>query len=111
MLFSFFVILSNAGYCQVSLSSSSSEGNANKIFSKVDVEAEYPGGSAAWKRFLQFNVNSYIPINKKAPDGTYTVIVRFIVSKNGKLSDVVAETNHGYGMEKEVIRAIKSGPR
>jgi periplasmic protein TonB len=37
-------------------------------------------------------------------------VVLFIVDKSGKISNVKAETNHGYGMEKEVVRVIKKRP-
>ncbi|MEO7768518.1 MAG: energy transducer TonB [Ferruginibacter sp.] len=49
-------------------------------------------------------------MKKKARVGTYQVIVKFIVSKNGKIKGIVAETSYGHGMEKEVIRIIKEGP-
>ena len=39
------------------------------------------------------------------------VIAQFIVHKDGSLSDVKTLTNHGYGMEEEVIRLIKRGPK
>ena len=45
-----------------------------------------------------------------APAGSYLVIVRFIVSKDGSISNVVPETKHGYGMEAEAVRVIKNGP-
>ena len=79
----------------------------NKIFTKVEVEADFPGGTKAWSRFLTSNLDSETPGNNGAPAGTYTVVVRFIVAKDGSVSDVVAETNHGYGMEQESIRVIK----
>ena len=44
-------------------------------------------------------------------DRTYTVVVRFIVSRDGSISDVVAETKHGYGMEAEAMKIIKKGPK
>jgi protein TonB len=50
------------------------------------------------------------PVDNGAQPGTYQVVVRFIVSKDGSISDVVAETKHGYGMEEEAIRVIKKGP-
>ncbi len=83
----------------------------NKIFTKVEVEADFPGGDAAWRRYLQNNLNADAPVENGAPDGTYTVIVRFIVSKDGSISDVQAETNFGYGMEAEAVKAIKKGPK
>ena len=42
-----------------------------------------------------------------APSGKYTTIIKFVVSRNGTLSDIMAETNLRYGMEEEVIRIIK----
>ena len=82
----------------------------NKVFSKVEVEAHFPGGDAAWIRYLTNNLDANIPITNRAKKGTYQVIVRFIVSKDGTISDVYAETKYGHGMEKEVIRVIKEGP-
>jgi periplasmic protein TonB len=79
-------------------------------FTRVEVEAEFPGGFSGWRTYLQKNLNANIPNKRKAPVGTYTVIVLFVVDKNGEISNVKAETNHGYGMEKEVVRVIKKGP-
>ena len=93
-------------------------GNANKsrieidskIFEKVESEAAFPGGADAWRLYLQANLNADVPVKKKAPAGTYKVVVKFIVAKNGKVKEVTAETSYGFGMEKEVIRIIKKGP-
>jgi hypothetical protein len=82
----------------------------HKTFNKVEVEAEFQGGHKGWVSYLQKNLNANVPVNNSAPIGQYMVIVRFIVSKTGKISDVVAETDLGYGMEEEVIRIIKKGP-
>jgi protein TonB len=83
------------------------EDDENKIFTKVEVEASYSGGEPGWRRYLQNSLDSEVPGNNGAPAGTYTVIVRFIVAKDGSLSDIVAETSYGYGMEAESIRVIK----
>ena len=50
-------------------------------------------------------------VKKYVPEGTYTVYVQFVVSKDGSISDVKALTNHGYGMEAEAMRVIKKGPK
>ena len=86
------------------------EDDENKVFNKVEVEASFPGGDAAWGRYLKNNLDANVPVENEAPEGTYTVIVRFIVSKDGSISDVVAETKLGYGMESEAIKIIKKGP-
>ena len=83
----------------------------DKIFTKVENEAAFPGGEAAWRRFLEKNLNASTPIDNGAPEGSYKVIVRFIVSKDGSISDVQAESKYGYGMEDEAVKVIKRGPK
>ena len=83
----------------------------NKIFNKVEVEAAFPGGESAWVKYLRKNLDPNVPIDNGAPEGTYQVVVRFVVSKDGSISDVQAETTHGYGMEQEAIKIIKKGPK
>lgn len=82
----------------------------NKIFEKVEIEAQFPGGDAAWKKYLERNLSSFNPADNGAPAGTYTTYVQFVVDKDGNISDVKALTNYGYGMEDEAIRVIKKGP-
>lgn len=77
------------------------------IFTKVDEEATYPGGVEAWTKYLSKSLSPSIP-EENAPNGKYKVIIRFMIDKDGNLTDVTAETNYGYGMEKEGIRVIAS---
>jgi periplasmic protein TonB len=81
------------------------------IFTKVEVEATFPGGTEGWKQYLMKNLKADIPVNNRARPGTYQVIVQFIVGKDGSISNVTPLTNFGYGMEKEVVRVIKKGPK
>ncbi|HZF63616.1 MAG TPA: energy transducer TonB [Chitinophagaceae bacterium] len=83
----------------------------NKIFEKVEVEASFPGGDAGWRRFLERNVNGQVASDNGAPTGSYTVVVQFIVDKQGNISEVRPLTKHGHGMEDEAVRAIKRGPK
>ncbi|MGV3657450.1 MAG: energy transducer TonB [Chitinophagaceae bacterium] len=80
----------------------------NKVFTKVEIEASFAGD---WGRFLQRTLNAETPVNNGAPAGQYTVIVQFIVDKQGNISEVKALTNHGYGMEEEAVRAIKKAQK
>jgi len=86
------------------------EEDENKVFEKVEIEASFPGGERAWANYLRKNLDPETPINNGAPAGTYTVVVQFIVDKQGNISDVRAVTKHGYGMEDEAVRVIKKGP-
>jgi protein TonB len=79
----------------------------NKIFNKVEVEAAFPGGEAAWRNYLQKTLNGNVPVDNGAGEGTYTVIVKFVVSKDGSLSDVNCENDPGFGMCQEAVRVIK----
>jgi protein TonB len=83
----------------------------NKIFTKVENEAEFPGGLAGWSNYLRKNLDPNTPVDNGAPEGNYTVVVRFVVSKDGSISDVQAETKFGYGMEDEAMKIIKKGPK
>lgn len=77
---------------------------------KEEIEAEFPGGINAWRKYLERYLDANIPIDNGAPAGTYTVIVSFNVSTTGEISEVKAETDFGFGMEREAVRAIKKGP-
>ena len=81
----------------------------DKIFTKVEQEAEFPGGG--WGKYLQKNLNANTPADNGAAAGNYTVIIRFVVAKDGSISDVTAETKLGFGMEEEAIKIIKRGPK
>ena len=82
----------------------------NKIFDKVEIEAKFPGGDAKWRQYLERNCNAQVATDNGAPEGTYSVVVQFVVDKDGNISDVRSLTNHGYGMEEEAVRVIKKGP-
>ena len=83
----------------------------DKVFTKVEIEAEYPGGQGAWANYLRKNLSGDVATQNGAEPGTYTVIIKFIVSKDGSISDVSSETSIGKGMEQEAIRVIKKGPK
>ncbi|MCB9056023.1 MAG: energy transducer TonB [Chitinophagales bacterium] len=83
----------------------------NIIFSKVESEPQFPGGTEEWKKYLRKNLDLSAPKKNNATEGTYTVYVRFIVDSNGFLSDIKALTHNGFGIEAEAIRLISKGPR
>lgn len=80
-----------------------------EVIEKPEIEARFPGGDYGWRRYLERNLDGNIPVKNKAPEGTYTVIVKFKVDKEGNLSDIKPLTNHGYGMEEEVVRLLSQG--
>ena len=86
------------------------EEDENKVFEKVEVEASFKGGEREWTKYLQRNLDANVAIENGANEGSYTVVVQFIVDKEGKISDVKALSSHGHGMEEEAMRVIKKGP-
>ena len=77
------------------------------IFSKVEIDAAYPGGPMSWRNYLQKNLRAAVALDNGAAPGTYTAIIQFIVEKEGSVSNIKPLTSIGYGMEAEAIRVIK----
>jgi len=86
------------------------EEDYDREFKTVQIEAKFPGGNAAWLKYLQRNLNADAPTENGAPSGNYTVIVSFLVDKNGNISEVQALNDPGYGTASEAVRVIKKGP-
>ena len=89
---------------------SSSQENKLKIEQASD-EPSFRGGQIQWRKYLEKQLNANIPVDNGAPEGIYTVEIQFDVNVNGFISNVQALTNHGFGMEEEVIELIKKGPK
>lgn len=81
------------------------------IFIKVDVEASVD--AEQWIDHLVQALQT--PIKKAAKKGmkagTYTVNVRFLVERDGSIADVQALNDPGYGLAKEAVKALKTGPK
>jgi hypothetical protein len=74
-------------------------------------DAEFVGGQKGWTRFLERNLNPSVPVDKRAPVGTYTVVAQFIVEKDGSINNIKALTHNGFGMEEEVVRMLIKSPK
>jgi protein TonB len=89
-----------------------SEPNPDEIiFTKTEIEAQFPGGTGTWNLYLKKNLNASIDEGKGASSGIYDVVVRFIVARDGTVSEIEPQTHYGHGMENEVVRMIKKGPK
>jgi protein TonB len=75
------------------------------MFYKVEIESSYPGGAAAWLRFL--NKNLSVPDGAMDP-GQVKITARFIVDKDGNVSDIeIVDGPDNAALRNEVIRVIK----
>jgi protein TonB len=70
----------------------------------VEIESEYPGGAAAWQRYLNRNLR----YSQEAIDNEIqgAVVVQFIVDKEGNVSDVEAVSGP-QELRAEAVRVIK----
>ncbi len=85
------------------------ENTSTKVWTKVEIEAEFPGGKSEWTRYLQKNLR--YP-DQAIDNGTQDVVrVQFIVDKDGNISEVQALNDPGDGLAEEAVRIIKKGPK
>jgi protein TonB len=84
-----------------------------KTFTKVEKEAKFPGGMEGWKKYLERNLNAGVATDDGAAMGYYTVKVRFIVDKEGGISNVEAieVPTACPSCGPEAVKVIKKGPR
>ena len=83
----------------------------NKFYTVVQIPAEFPGGLQGWIRYLERTLKKDLPVENGAPAGKYSVMVSFIVSKDGSISYVKAENDPGFGTKDEAVRVIQGGPK
>lgn len=83
----------------------------DKEFKTVQIQAKFPGGPEAWAKYLQRNLKADAPTDNGAPTGSYTVVVSFLVDKDGNISEVKADNDPGYGTAAEAVRVISRGPK
>jgi len=87
------------------------EKEQNRIFEKVEIEASV--NVARWRQHLERNLVRYIEDAATAgmQPGTYTVMVRFLVEKDGSISSVSALNDPGFGLAQGAVQVVKSGPK
>ncbi len=83
---------------------------SDPVFTSVDVEAKFSNDPSAWRQFLIKNLNGQVASDNGARAGTYTVVMSFVVNKDGSIRDIKADNDPGYGMVKEVTRVLKLSP-
>jgi outer membrane biosynthesis protein TonB len=82
----------------------------NKIFTKVEIEASFHGGSEGWTNYVRNTITHHM--DELLQDGqSGTCEVQFIVGKDGSISDVQAMTMQGTKLAKICTEAIANGPK
>lgn len=114
ILFSFLTIVK----AQQPLVANITDSAANKTYMVVQIESEFPGGQAGWAKYLQANLNAdlgskAIKITKGQTSAKVSVMVSFIVDKEGNISQITVDNAKDVPskLAKEAIRVIKEGPK
>lgn len=78
------------------------------IVEHPDESPEFPGGMAAWTKYLQRMLR--VPDELESGDRK-TVRVKFVVNINGEVTDVLISQSAGKEFDKEVLRVIGRMPK
>jgi protein TonB len=81
----------------------------DKIEDFPDIEAEFPGGYEAWKKYL-LNEMKYPEIAIENEDQG-TVYVVFIIEADGSIGDVKITKGVSFEIDREAKRVIKNSPK
>jgi hypothetical protein len=73
-------------FCNLSYSQNVKEKNKEEAFTPLEIEAAFPKGQDAWKRFLdsnfaKLNIESFYP-NPKS-DSSFRIVIDFIIDSTG----------------------------
>ena len=84
--------------------------NADTVFSKVEIEASFPGGDAAWNKYV-FNALKNADLDKFKKSDQGTCRIRFIVDTKGFVTEVQALNMKKSRLAKLAVEIIENGPR
>jgi protein TonB len=79
-----------------------------KIVDRAEFMPEFPGGHAAFMRFLSKNLR--VPDDVVEPGKNIKILVQFVVGKEGDISDIRFLRTNGEVFEHEVIRVLRKMP-
>lgn len=84
-------------------------GHNEAFFESVEENPEYPGGLSAMFDFITTNLKYPIEAEKNNISGK--VFARFIVRKDGSISDLKILKGIGFGCDEETVRVISQMPK
>lgn len=76
---------------------------------RVEVEAEFKGGPAAWTKYIQKNID--IPDRARKLQAEGTVVVEFVVNKDGSIGSIKVVQSVEYSIDEEAAELIRKSPK
>jgi|GEM_PF-612600 len=84
--------------------------NKEPIFERAEFSASIDPNE--WRQFLEKYSRPIVEeAGKSAPSGKYTVLVKFVVEKDGLLSDIKITNDPGFGIGQKVAEMMKHAPK
>ncbi|MEO6521673.1 MAG: TonB family protein [Mucilaginibacter sp.] len=80
----------------------------NIIFQAAEFNPEYPGGEAAFAKFLQSHIRYPNIAKENGVQGR--VFIQFVVERDGSLTDMKIVGGPGSGLGEEAVRVLKMSP-
>ena len=81
----------------------------DEIFVVVENKPEFPGGTTALMKFLGDNIKYPVIAQENGIQGS--VIINFVVERDGSISDVQIVRGQDPSLDKEAVRVIKTMPK
>lgn len=78
------------------------------VFTRVEADAQFPGGLNGWKQYISENLRFPKRAEKRSIGGN--VVIVFIVDKTGKVSACEVDRSIEYSLDNEGIRLISQSP-
>ena len=85
------------------------DSTADRIFTAVEQNPEFPGGIQAMYKFLGENIKYPLPASRAKVSGR--VFLQFVIKTDGSISDVTVLKGIGFGCDAEAIRVVKTMPK
>ena len=85
------------------------EKKSKRTVSSIEVSGTFPNGDTAMRTQIAQKLKDNV--FKRAKKGIYTIWVRYVLDKNGGISDVSCEKDPGYGMCGEALAAVLRSSR
>lgn len=85
------------------------ESDNNEIYENVDHLPEFPGGMPGMMKFLSANIHYPEQAQKNEIQGR--VLLKFVVSKDGSITDINVLKSVSKELDEEAIRVVKKMPK
>lgn len=93
----------------VSIGSEETKTEEKEVYTACDKQAEYPGGFAELMKWLSYNIKYPKDAQKDEIQGR--VIVKFVINKDGSVSDATILKGVAPSLDKEALRVVSAMPK